>query len=97
LVFGHSFLHDLAGGRLFSAVKTMLAHLPTLILFIGYPVFWMELYLIEVQGGRTTWLAWFAFAVIAVFVLTRECRVLLRKDKLIQLNFWEGQSRQDNR
>ena len=34
------------------------AHLPTWILMIGAAVFWLELYVIRLPYGHTSWLAW---------------------------------------
>jgi len=43
-----------------------LAHLPTLMLVIGYACFWLELYALKAPQGVTSPLAWIIFAVAAV-------------------------------
>lgn len=46
-----------------------LSHLPTFLLLIGYPVFWLELYWISRNSGQTSFLASILFFIFSVFVL----------------------------
>ncbi|MEI6437740.1 MAG: hypothetical protein WCO69_03195 [Candidatus Omnitrophota bacterium] len=48
-----------------------LAHLPTLFLLIGYPLYWLELYAWPHPTGHTTWLATGVFVAVALFLARR--------------------------
>ena len=47
-------------------------HLPTLFLIVGFPVFWLELYWIGNEPGKTTPLAWVLFLSAAFFTVKKE-------------------------
>jgi hypothetical protein len=57
-------------GRLF--------HAPTVLLIIGYPLFWIELYVFRLSHGHTSNLAWILFGLWVAVVLAREWREILR-------------------
>ena len=57
------------GGRIFKSLKFPLAHLPTLLLAIGYPCFWLELYIFNGRDGVTSPLAPILFGLSAVVIL----------------------------
>jgi len=42
--------------------------LPTLLLIVGYPIYWLELYIFRVGQGQTTFSAWIIFGVCAFIV-----------------------------
>lgn len=44
----------------------MIFHLPTLMLVVGYVVFWLELYVFKIPQGRTSPLAWIVWVILAV-------------------------------
>jgi len=44
-------------------------HLPTMMLVIGYPVYWLELYILRKAHGQTTGLATIAFLLISIYVI----------------------------
>lgn len=52
------------------AIRFPLSHLPTFFLVIGYPIYWLELYVFRAGHGRTTPLAWVAFGVFALIVFS---------------------------
>ncbi len=62
----------MAGLGLFSAMT--LAHLPTLLLLIGYPVYWIELYFLPHPSGHTTYFAAALFMLAVVVVMARSIR-----------------------
>jgi hypothetical protein len=47
------------------------SHLPTLMLVIGYPVFWLEMCVLSGRQGVTTPLAWVLFAAAALWLIVR--------------------------
>ncbi len=53
-------------------------HIPTLLLIIGYPVYWLELFFVRHPTGHATWLAWIFFiAVVGIaFLCSCPCRVV---------------------
>ncbi len=55
---------------------THLRHLPTYILIIGYPVFWLEMYFHQNNWGVTTPLAIVVLAVMVLFMTVRSWRYL---------------------
>lgn len=57
------------------------AHLPSLLLVIGYPVFWFELYLFRQPGGHTTGLAAGLFLLLSLSVIWKQAAGC--KDKLL--------------
>jgi hypothetical protein len=52
--------------------KVNLAHLPTVLLAIGYPVYWLELYGWRHPTGHTSWLATAVFAAVALGILAHK-------------------------
>ena len=46
--------------------ERMIVHLPTLMLIVGYTVFWLELYVFKIPQGRTSPLAWIVWVILAV-------------------------------
>lgn len=50
------------------ALSLTLSHIPTLILVVGYAVFWVELYLLEGELGRTSLLASILSFLLCVYV-----------------------------
>jgi len=65
----------LEGGRIFKKILTFnFAHLPTLLLIIGYPVFWLEMYGFNSTYGRSTMLAVVVFAGISIFLVACQYR-----------------------
>lgn len=52
------------------------AHLPTMLLIIGYPVYWLELYGMKRGDGTTSLLAPLLFLLSAVYVLGRHGRAV---------------------
>ena len=46
-----------------------MSHLPTLMLAIGYAVYWLELYVLKASKGVTSPLAWILFGLTSVFVI----------------------------
>lgn len=51
-----------------------LAHLPTWMLVIGFPIYWLEMFFHQQNYGITTPLAWISFSVIAGLAVVRACR-----------------------
>lgn len=64
-----------------------LAHLPTLMLSIGYLVYWLELYFIKRGNGQTSPLAWVVFLLIASCFIKKEWPVLLSIWKKLRFDF----------
>jgi len=54
-----------------------LSHAPTVLLIIGYPLFWIELYAIRMPHGHTSDLAWIVFGLWATIMLMREQNALI--------------------
>lgn len=46
-----------------------LSHLPTVLLAVGYVMFWVELYILHAPIGKTSLTAWILFSALAVFFL----------------------------
>jgi len=67
-----------------------IAHLPTLLLVIGYPVFWIEMFSGSAHGGVTSPLAAaiFLVAVVFVFVGARASILNAWNDGLKQISSW---------
>ena len=65
------------GQSIFRTFRFPLSHLPTFFLVIGYPVYWLELYLFRLGHGMSTPLAW----VIAVFF---SCYVFFRNSSFLK-------------
>jgi hypothetical protein len=56
-------------GDRISSARLNLIHLPTWMLVIGFPVYWLELYVIKQERGHTSWLAWSVFLFFVLFTL----------------------------
>jgi len=54
-----------------STQKLNLIHLPTFLLVLGYPLFWVELFFLDVPQGRTTPLSWILFFVVSLWTISR--------------------------
>jgi hypothetical protein len=77
------------------------AHWPTVLLILGYPVYWLELYVFKIGGGRTTLLASILFLIfcICAIIVHRRSYIstfqnlkskFLQQEKTIQLYFLGG-------
>lgn len=60
------------GNDIFKKNPINIAHLPTLILAIGYPIYWAEMLSGHARGGVTSPIVWWLFAFFAVFIFWRE-------------------------
>lgn len=58
----------MANKSLLGKVPLNLSHLPTGLLIIGYPVYWLELYCLRNNFGQTTPLAWVLFLLLCAWV-----------------------------
>lgn len=58
-----------------------IAHLPTVMLAVGYLIYWIELYLLNRHNGTTTVLAWVVFIFAAGIFMYKEKIPLFRKEK----------------
>lgn len=59
------------GQNIFRAIRFPLSHLPTLLLAIGYPIYWLELYVLQAGHGKTTPLAWVIVSIFALIIFFR--------------------------
>jgi len=59
------------GKSIFRTMRLPLSHLPTVLLIVGYPIYWLELYAFRAGRGNTTPLAWIIFCIFALIVLYR--------------------------
>ncbi len=57
------------GQNIFRSIRFPLSHLPTFFLVIGYPIFWLELYVFKVGHGQTTPGAWTIFSIFAFIAI----------------------------
>jgi len=73
----HFAIRNVEGQSIFRAVRFPLSHLPTLLLVIGYPIYWLELYVFRAGHGKTTPLAWIIFGVFALIVFSRNYPLLV--------------------
>ncbi|MBF0594469.1 MAG: hypothetical protein HQL22_05840 [Candidatus Omnitrophica bacterium] len=83
MYFHNTCLFLLADGCFYSSMIP-LAHIPTLLLLVGYPVYWLELYSYPHPTGHTSWLATLLFMAAAVFVCFRHQGCIRRP----QLPMW---------
>ena len=60
----------MANKNLFGKVTLSLPHLPTGLLMIGYPVYWLELYFLRNNFGQTTPLAFTLFFLLCAWTLS---------------------------
>lgn len=56
----------------FSKTTLRIPHLPTLFLIIGYPVFWLEMYVIKMGASRCSMLAWGLWVAVVGYVFVRD-------------------------
>ncbi len=56
------------GQSIFRAIRFPLSHLPTFLLLIGYPIYWLELYVFRAGYGKTTPLAWIIVSIFSLIV-----------------------------
>ncbi len=61
----------MADRSLFRKINFPLAHLPTFFFIIGYPVFWLELYVFKAKEGVTSSLAWILFILVTAIAFWR--------------------------
>lgn len=60
------------GVHIFKKNPVNIAHFPTLMLVIGYPLFWAELFSGHAREGVTSPAVWWLFAFFVFFILLRE-------------------------
>jgi len=65
-------LYSMENFHIFRKIFLKLAHLPTLLLAVGYPVYWLELYIIKHGHGNTTWLATILFLAVGLVYFLKE-------------------------
>ena len=57
-------------------IRVSLAHLPTLMLLIGYPAYWLELYVFRRHDGYVSMWPSLVFAILAVLaVFYKRCHI----------------------
>ena len=57
------------GRCIFKKISINIAHLPTVMLIVGYPVYWAELHLFKSSFGKTTLLAPVLFVLISLYAV----------------------------
>jgi hypothetical protein len=62
-----------------------ITHLPTFILLIGYPVYWIELFFIKKHDGGTSALAWVMFLLSVIFLTKIEINLFTDFAKWIRI------------
>ena len=65
----HGLLHYLEDNHIIKKTYLSLAHVPTLMLMIGYPMYWVELYFFKNPYGRTSLLTSCIFAILAGYAV----------------------------
>ena len=70
-----------ANNRILKEASLSLSHVPSLLLIIGYPVFWLELFFINPGAGRTTPLALLFFIVFLGYLIVANRREYARKSR----------------
>jgi len=82
-------------GHIFKKVLKNLAHLPTIMLIIGFPVYWVELYFFRRQYGQTTLVASFLFIAFCVVCWVKNFEsIKLRWQGPIKCFYkWDGMTR----
>lgn len=60
---------------IFKKISLDIAHLPTIMLVIGYPAYWIELYFLNSHRGTTTPLAFLIFSVFSILICFNHARV----------------------
>lgn len=68
------------------------AHLPTLLLAIGYPIFWAEMYSGRARDGVSSPWAWILFIVFVLYILWREKHAIVDQCRQCRVAF-EAQDR----
>lgn len=66
---GESGFYRLENMRSFAKNELSISHLPTLMLMIGYPVFWLEMFFHRNNQGVTSAVAWILFLGLACYVV----------------------------
>lgn len=69
------------------AIRFPLSHLPTFLLVIGYPIYWLELYVFRAGHGKTTPLAWIIVSVFALIVFFRNYPLLIAGTRSFRSRF----------
>ncbi len=83
--------NPVASHRVFSNGRNI-SHLPTMLLIVGYPIYWIELYFFKSNLGKTSFLAPVLFILISFFVLFSKIKhikpgFLETKDKFKEIPF----------
>ena len=87
---GHIRLCDLEGVGIFKKNSINIAHIPTLMLIIGYPVYWAMLLSRQAASGITSPICWWVFAFFVLFVVLRE-RKAIAEGMVEFINFYRAQ------
>lgn len=82
------------GGHILRKNPVNIAHLPTFMLAIGYPVYWVLMLTHQAPKGITSSVAWWLFVLFAAFVILRERRAIAETAvdmyrRFLALNFIE--------
>src|SRR5437773_2691025 len=64
-----------------------LAHIPTLALLIGLISFWLELFVIRLPYGKTSWMAWFIFILSSLLIFIFQKKEIIDQVKRC-VNAW---------
>ena len=84
-------IYNMEGQSISRAFRFPLSHLPTFFLTIGYPVYWLELYVFRLGQGRTTPLAWIIVSIFTCFVFFQN--IPLIKNGFRSFLVWFSQKR----
>lgn len=63
------YLYYLEGNSICKKVLKQSFHLPTVLLVIGYVIFWIELYVLRSPFGRTSWISWLILSLVLIGML----------------------------
>lgn len=70
----HCYLYYLEGSSIFEKIALKSAHLPALLLIVGYPVFWLEMYVFQSRMGQTSLTAVVIFLILSLWYVRRDAR-----------------------
>ncbi|MCX5681347.1 MAG: hypothetical protein NT079_03600, partial [Candidatus Omnitrophica bacterium] len=91
LFYWHFFVvSNMEGENIFRSFRFSVSHIPTFFLIVGYPIYWLELYVLRTPFGRTSWLAWAIFGFISVLILVLRLAGW-RKFFVESKTWWEAQ------
>jgi hypothetical protein len=65
-----------------------ISHLPTVLLMVGYLMFWIELYAIRGTFGSTSWITWLIFCGISIWTMFYQWRSL--SQLFFEIKYWWG-------